>query len=133
LFDEPIASIAATVLAGTGEIERLKGERLDSSQPAKSPLAATTTGKATNRIGEDLLSIERAPADPVGAEIADQPTPASLSKGYRNLELIATILGLGSWPKKVPMGANPWTAGDFQAADGRGAQDGHMCYMCRRP
>jgi hypothetical protein len=56
--------MAATVLAGMGASERvLTGERLDSSQPPKSPAAGVNNDKAKNLFAIDLLTIGHPPVD----------------------------------------------------------------------
>jgi hypothetical protein len=63
LLEEPMASMAATVLGGMGDSERVKGERLDSSQPDNSPPAGANQERARSRFANGLNCIDRSPAE----------------------------------------------------------------------
>ncbi|MGI8570319.1 MAG: hypothetical protein ACR2KT_15345 [Methylocella sp.] len=55
------------------------GEKVDSSQPAKNPLAEAIREKAKSRFAKGLHSIDNCPAAPKGlAGIADELTAAIL-------------------------------------------------------
>lgn len=66
LLEDPISSMAETVLDGMGVKERAGGERLESSQPAKNPQRGTNKAKARNRFANGLQSIDRSPDETVG-------------------------------------------------------------------
>ena len=54
-----IASIAASVFGGSGASERdVTGEKVDSSQPAKTPLAEAIRETAKSRFAKGLHSID---------------------------------------------------------------------------
>jgi hypothetical protein len=86
----------------------LMGERLDSSQPAKSPAADVSNDKAKSLFANDLHNIDRSLDGSIGtAKETNHSKPASLFKGYQKLFLNLAILIARSWPKKVAMRANP--------------------------
>ena len=117
LLEEPMASMAATVLAGMGDSERVKGERLDSSHPDNSPPAGANNERARSRFANGPNCIDRSPANRL--ELPKKQTtlhPVSLCKSYRNLDLTATILKARSWPNEVAMQANTRKETNFEAA-----------------
>jgi hypothetical protein len=90
-LEDPIVSIAETVLSGMGATARSGGERLDSSQPAKSPPTGMIKEKTRVRFANGLHSIDRSPDEPFLAA-PDHLTPAPFCKSYQNLDLSLTIL-----------------------------------------